>query len=436
MAARKRLAAALLAAVVLSGCTYSSNEPGLFGTKSPSQTPSPTRSRLTMPAATNPSLPVAGEALWTTGDGLHVAVRFAIHAVRRIPGATVLDWSVTPLAAPGRQLGDDISHQVDLGLSTVAGGDVTLSLVDNDRGEVYPPLQHVSRRLFNHCLCTPLWVVQQHLRIGETRLLQVTFPELPSQTEFIDVVLPNVAPFSHVPVSPVDTIPEAVAAADLVRPRGPRLSGAKPVSVSADGRRATQTIEVDRVVAARDSTSLEWTIWSLTDQSGLWLQAPRQPVSSERPELAYVVNSSPTDGPQLRAGGSTLTARWVKTHRFGRTAYSCFCSDLGLWARALTRSGGSLSVMTSFPPLPPGTSRIDVVLPGAGVVRGVPVVTAPDAAAGTRPPVPHSTGTWTYNTDDPPAGWATQDWPTDVPDSDQLADYQAQVDRLVDRPRA
>ena len=56
----------------------------------------------------NPDLPVVGEAVWTSGEGLGLTVRIAVHAVRRIPGATVLDWSVTPLSGAGLNSGDAV----------------------------------------------------------------------------------------------------------------------------------------------------------------------------------------------------------------------------------------------------------------------------------------------------------------------------------------
>jgi hypothetical protein len=69
-------------------------------------------------------------------------------------------------------------------------------------GKGYRTLSHQSRRLFNRCLCTPLWLVQQGLRMGETRMLQATFPPLPAALDFIDVDLINLTPFVHVPVTP------------------------------------------------------------------------------------------------------------------------------------------------------------------------------------------------------------------------------------------
>src|SRR5689334_9354035 len=111
---------------MLAGCTYSRSEPGLFPPAPPSAPPTPTWT----PSPPNLKLPVLGEAIWTTGEGLNVTVRFAVQAVRRIPGATVLDWSVTPLSAPGRALGDVLPSGVDLGLSRAGEGDVNVLLLD------------------------------------------------------------------------------------------------------------------------------------------------------------------------------------------------------------------------------------------------------------------------------------------------------------------
>ena len=115
MAAGRRLAASVLAASLgLAGCTYAS-EPGLFSSKAPGQPDFPSRSpSAPTPEPTNPELPVAGERVWTSAEGLSVTVRYAVHAVRRIPGGSVLDWSVTPLSAPDLQFGAAIPGVMNL----------------------------------------------------------------------------------------------------------------------------------------------------------------------------------------------------------------------------------------------------------------------------------------------------------------------------------
>ena len=104
-------------------------------------------------------------------------------------------------------------------------------------------------------------------------------------------------------------------------------------------------------------------------------------VSRPAPDSVVLVNSMPTDGLVLKLPAGTLTTAWLATRTYGLPSYECLCSDLGIWARALSRAGGSLQVTSLYPGLPAGTTSVDVGLPGHGTVRAVPVVVAPDAAA-------------------------------------------------------
>jgi hypothetical protein len=54
---------------------------------------------------------VVGEATWTSADGLDITMRLAVHAVRRVPGGTVLDWSVTPLHGRGLRPNDPLPQR-------------------------------------------------------------------------------------------------------------------------------------------------------------------------------------------------------------------------------------------------------------------------------------------------------------------------------------
>ena len=140
---------------------------------------------------------MAGEAVWISGGRLPVTVRFAVHAVRRIEGATVLDWSVTPLrrraaSSSGTSSARHRPGPVPRRRAATSTSPCSTRLTD----QVYRPLSHASRRLFNHCLCTPLWVIQQALRIGETRLLQIAYPELPATLAYVDVSLASWPPSS------------------------------------------------------------------------------------------------------------------------------------------------------------------------------------------------------------------------------------------------
>ena len=166
---------ALVVALLAGSCTYSSSEPGLFRTEAPveefSDPPLPLE-------PTNPKLPVAGETVWTSSEGLRVTARFAVHAVRtdgrRDRPGLVGDPAVG--AGPGAGRADPV-----VGRSRPEPGHRWRRQRAPDRlrwpARSYRPLQHRSRREFNRCLCTPLWVSQLELRIGETRLLQATLPD-------------------------------------------------------------------------------------------------------------------------------------------------------------------------------------------------------------------------------------------------------------------
>ena len=434
----KRLAAVIAAACVLStGCTYTTEEPGLFRTGT-SQSPTIERTK-PPPEATNPNLPVAAEAEWTTAEGLNISTRFAIHAVRRLQDATVVDWSVTPLSAPGYARGADLPSWVDIGLSRSSEGDVNMFLVDPPGGKVYRTLSHQSRRLFNRCLCTPLWLAQQGLRIGETRLLQATFPPLPDTLGFIDVDMINLAPFVHIPVTPIGEVPTALHPTDLARrPAGARTTLGQQVFRYRQEPRRVQSISIDRVVASPDGTSLELTIKSVTDQSTFILEPAMSPIGGILPENVDVLDPDVVSGPMIRPAdipaAKPLRVSWMTAAVAGRKAYECLCSSLGLWAGSLRRQGGQASVASNFPALPAGTQAVDVILPGVATLPGIPVVNAADLATRLGPPKPSAGDTWSYFSDDPPRGWTTAQWPTPLPEPDQLKNYRFFIESITQLP--
>jgi hypothetical protein len=436
VAAIKRLVSVIGAAAVLSaGCTYAKEEPGLFQNRA-SQSPSIENSP---PAPTNPELPVAAEAEWTTGEGLHISTRFAIHAVRRIQGATVVDWSVTPLSSPGYGIGARLPSWADLGLGRSSDGDINMFLLDPAAGKVYRTLSHESRRLFRRCLCTPLWLAQQGLRIGETRLLQATFPPLPEALDFVDVDLINFAPFMRVPVTPVGHVPTAPHPTDLARPPAAvRQPLAQQVFRYREQPGRVQSIAIDRVVAAPGRTSLEWTIRSVTDQSIFILEPALSPIGGMLPDNVDVLDRDVVSGPMIKPHGLPAAkpsrVSWMTTAVAGRKAYECLCSPLGLWAGSLRRDGGQASVAGNYPALPAGTRTVDVILPGVATLPDIPVVNAEDSGPRFGPSKPHTGDTWIYYSGDPPRGWTTAQWPTPLPDPDQLRDYRFFIENLTRLP--
>jgi hypothetical protein len=436
MAAWTRLAASVgIAVLTLTGCTYSKQEPGLFPTPQPTNEASPSTDRFP-PQQTNPKLPVAGERIWVSGGRLRVTMRIAVHAVRRVAGATVLDWSITPLRAENFAFGAALPG-IDLGLDLPARGNFepAVSLLDPRGGLVYRPLINQSRRLFNHCLCTPVWRLEQTLRIGETRMQQITFPSLPIATAFVDVSMSTLTPFSHVPVSPHGTAPVASRPTDLARRADVPTSSAMQIQFHNPIRTPQlQSIEINRVWSAPGRTTLEWTLRSLTNQDTSQILEYGPPIAAPPPpEDVFLVNASPASGPVLivpTGGGKRLAASWVATERNGIAGYECMCTELGLWTSGLRQAGGSASLVTNYPALPPRTSSVNVELPGLVTFVKVPVEAIADSARGLGSPQPAETGLWTYSEDDPPVGWPTSEWPTDVPDPTQLSAYRPVVERV------
>jgi hypothetical protein len=416
-------------AVLLAGCTYSDQEPGLF--------PQPPPAETTPPAPlgpTNPLLPVLGERIWTTGEGLHVTTRFAVHAVRRVERATILDWSVTPLSAPGLRTGDLLPSWVDFGLTREAGGHANILLVDRAGGHVYRPLSDSQEGVPN-CLCSPLWVAQMAIRLGETRLLQVSYPELPAALEFVDVAPANVVPFFHVPVSPRGHVPVTGRSVDLSRPAEghPADRGSVTFPNRYAGRNRLQRITINAVVAAPTSTTLVWTLASVTDQPFSVL-APGPPIVARLPDELGVVHRASASGPRLRIGKRDLSVSWLTTQVQRGAYYECLCTGIGLWASSLRRGGNSVQVITSYGPMPTGTNSVTVVLTEAGVLPSVPVEPAQDSAVGVQHQASGDDDTWVFTPYRPPQGWSSDQWPTPTPDPDQVRFIAPVVEDLVSLP--
>lgn len=438
-AAWRRPSAWACAAVVLLGaCTYSDREAGLFDTRPPStRSSSPVERRIpSPPAPTNPDLPVAGERVWVSAASrFAVTVRIAVHAVRRVEGATVLDWSITPVRAAGFGPGDSLPS-IDFGLEPPGRRAPGLVLLVPGAGRAYQPLVHREWAEFHHCLCTPLWVLAQDLRLGETRLLQAAFPPLPAGLTAVDVDLLTVAPIRGVPVTPVGSVPTVTAPTDLARAAdAPAPAPASAAVTFANPARSEQLqqIQAVRVLSAPGGSTLEWTLTTLDDQQSRVLDYG-PPVTAPGPRRLDLANANPASGPVLRAGGTRLRNLWVRTTRNDRTAYECQCTEISLWSSGLRGAGVGAGLVTSYPTLPAGTRTVDVELPGSGVLRRVPVVAAEDAAARLGAPTTAETGRWTYATDDPPRGWPTAEWPTDTPDPEQLAAYEARVEPVLPLP--
>lgn len=415
--------------LVVTGCTWTETESGLLGRHEPSSSPPSV-------IAANHHLPIAGETVWTSAEGLQVTSRIAVHAVRRATGMTVLDWSVTPLSAPNLQVGEEVPPAFDLGLGRGSlGNGISVVLIDAAHQRAYRPLGHINRKFYHRCLCTPLWAALETLHLGETRLLQVAYPSLPASVRQVDVFASTVPVFPRVPVTDAGWVPDSTGLVDLARPPEPRrpLTAPTIVSTSSGKPLRTASLQVEEVVGGAGVTTVRWTIRSVTDQVAIWLVPLRPPLAADVPDGVDVMTPSAPSGPLLVADGSRrLPARWITGQHEGRTFLECLCSNFDTWAQGLYEAGSSAELVTAYPALPTGVDRVDVILPGVAKLRRLPVTPAPDDDNNKlAPPVRAEVGLWTYDDADPPHGWSSDQWPTAVPEPGQLRDYETSVDNIT-----
>jgi hypothetical protein len=420
----------LILACLITGCSYDRAEPGLFGRAITRETTAPPIRPVTPDESgqvPNPDLPVVGEAVWTSADGLDITMRIAVHAVRRVAGGTVLDWSVTPLHGPGLRPHDPVPKMLDLGLSRPGEGYPSIILVDAPRSRVYRPL--TLKDSASRCLCTSVTLAERNLRIDHTTLLQVAFPPLPNDVATVDVDLATVPPFWQVPVTPAGMLPLASHPTELTRPAEATSVLASTKAFWYPPARQHYLVMINGVYSSSTSTSIAWTILSLDPGRGLHTAASPPLADAEPPERSY--NPISAGGPRLSLGSGIYRARLVTTKFTGRGALECLCTDLRIGTDALRRIGQQMSAVTTFPPLPAGTPKVDIVLPGLTALTDVAVSHAPDSTFRSAGPAVRGVGFWTYRANQPSAGWVPRDWPTPVPRPYQMRDARATVDTIV-----
>ncbi len=427
---RSRIALlAIAVALLVAGCSWSGEAPGLLGrsTTAPTAAPPP---EPTTPAPTaepgNPDLPVVGEAVWTSAEGRDVTVRIAVHAVRRIPGAAVLDWSITPLSAGDREAGLPVPPSVDLGLSRLGEGSANIVLMVDDT--IYRPL--IRRSGVAGCVCTRMGDLQSNLRVGRTTLAQIAYPALPAGIARVTVDIATVPLFSHVPVTPEGMVPLALNPTDLTRPepRTPPLAVSRPFVYLPAKQRFV--IVVDRVVTSSTFTSLAWRIRTLDPGQGLDTATEPPITDSSPPAVGY--NLGAASGLQVQTevdDGRPLTVRLLTTKGSPRGGLECLCSDLRLWTNSLRAADAEAMVVTNFGPLPRRATTVDVVIPGVATLDDLPTAAAPYAAYQSAGPVARRVRSWPA--DARQTGWLAEDWPTPVPTRRQVDDATATVDDLV-----
>lgn len=421
-AAPVRRVALACAGLLLAGCSYTSEEPGLLRPTPVTRGGSPvTRVAPPTPPATNPELPVLAEAVWTSADGLGVQVRIGVHAVRRVSGATVLDWSVTPLTAPNLQPGDPVPSVLDLGLSRPTDELPLIFLLDGRGDRLFRPLRSAANPLL--CVCTPLSPSRDRFRIGHTTLLQVAFPALPGSSTTVDVAMATVPPFGQVPITPAGQVPVAVRPSQLARPADTGSGAVGTTEMFRFGRdEQVFRLRLHRVVAGDTFTTLDWTIWSVTGGDGLDAAssapfAERVAVGADAPGRATA--SGPVLALPTTSGSRTLRTRLVASDATGGGPPECLCSPLDGWTSVLRRPDKPAAVVTTYPALPAGTRRVQVRFDGLAAIW-MPVTPAPEARPRATGVPARTPTTWRADALRSGPAWSSADWPTPVPAGEEL----------------
>lgn len=414
-----RIAGVLMIMIMLTGCSYSRQEPGLFGRDTPTPSPTggsttaattpPTSLGTSTPRQTNPDLPVAGERTWTAADGSQLTFRIAVHTLRRIQGATVLDWSITPLPGSAIKYGDPVPQDVLLG---PVGDPLSFRLIDTDVHAVFRPLRNEA----GGCLCTS----QGPLQVGVTRIQQLAFPRLPGREDVgrkVEVDVPSVALFTQVFAPPIGSVLQPDRSPDLSRPATPdgviRWTEAFNYPKSSGQR---MRIGIIAVTASAEATSVTWSLWSISAGDGIGrVGAP--PVTDP---ADAAVRRAVASGVrlQLRAKAPSTGEDLLLPWRDGlaRTP-ECLCTDLQGWAPGLTEARRSVTMVTNLPPMPADIGTVQVVLPGLSPVARIQV-----EAAATPPPVRLTTGSperWASGTFRTPPQLISA-WPTPLPNEGML----------------
>lgn len=396
---RRGLAATVLALALLSaGCTYQDRETGLFG-----RTPAADRSASEPPRDPPDStgaIPVLGDATWVSPDPRGIPIRIAVHGVRRVPGGTVLDWSITALSTPGEVPGELIPG----GLSIDFSEETDVALVDKAANRVYRPL--VAKDGSGLCLCVSVSLAQQNLAYDVPRLLQVAYPALPADLRVVDVSIALAPVFSRVPVAPLGQVAAPITETDLAAPaESPPPLRRTPEFRLPNGQQ--YAIEVSAVLASGTLTSVAWTLESRS-------RGPGPPPGLQ---------------PALTRGGRRV--RPVRVEQTPLDEDGCLCSDPARWRGHLTEAGRRVTVVTTLDEVPRGATTVDVLFPDLPPLTDIPVLPASDAALRAAGTVPTPARTWSLRRDRPRRGWPLWSWPTPVPVIPK-GRFTATVDRILD----
>ena len=392
--------------------------------------------------------PVLSSFVLDAGTKSPQDVRVAVHGVRRIAGATVLDWSVTPLASDEAKAGDKVGQALDINIDPGFENSNALRLVDTTAKKVYRPLDNDDK--VTGCLCVPWFTVKSDLTVGKTRLMQAAFPELPAGLDQIAVSMRNQPLVSDAPVTPEGEVPtgksvDLDAKAEELPEAAPGASFTYPVGDQLEKPTQDMTLTVNEVIAGQSGTSLVFTVTA--DEAGPGLNSlGGRPINDPQVvQYGTSVYEQASSGPAISTGSAAegqLLRPWFATQK-QKTAVpprsaknfawrECLCSTTQIYGKILQTQGRSITLVEHMPPLPAGTSTVDIVFPDNSLpaVKGVKVTEAPEVAASSKKA---EVGTWEYGsvtTSDLPKGWPADKWPTPVPDTASIAASDVAIDDL------
>jgi hypothetical protein len=168
-------------------------------------------------------------------------------------------------------------------------------------------------------------------------------------------------------------------------------------------------------------------------EAGLGLQmASRPPLADAQPPPQPYNQASAGDPRSVSAPARLLLelgwrpASWPNEARWNASVLT-YASE----SPACVRWASKMSAVTTLPPLPSGTSKVDVVFPGLTTLAEVAVTPAPNSAFRSAGPAVRDVWFWTYRPYQQHPEWVPRDWPTRLPRTNDLERFQVTVDAIV-----
>ena len=175
-------------------------------------------------------------------------------------------------------------------------------------------------------------------------------------------------------------MPASTGPVDLARAPQPirPLTAPTIVPTSTGEPHRTASLRVEEIVGGSGVTTVRWTLRSVTDQVAIWLVPLRPPLAASAQRHRRANTECAQRSTDRRRWVWSLPARWITGHHEGRSYLECLCSNLDTWVQGLCEAGAWAQLVTAYPALPKGVTRVDVILPGVAKLRSLPVSAASD----------------------------------------------------------